>query len=121
MELPTSNRKKLMTFLIDGTCRKNYPFSIFWKVISRKPLDLHHGKCSQNFFRHYLQLPSVPNFIEIGGVTRKPLVDLTRNDPFVRWSINNPETTITINEHYKHVLVICNLNVLYNNVWHGRN
>ena len=23
----------------------------------------------------------MPNFIEIGGVTRKPLVDLTRNDP----------------------------------------
>ena len=25
----------------------------------------------------------MPNFIEIGGVTRKPLVDLTRNDPCV--------------------------------------
>ena len=25
----------------------------------------------------------MPNFIEIGGVTRKPLVDLTRNDPGV--------------------------------------
>ena len=24
----------------------------------------------------------MPNFIEIGGVTRKPLVDLTRNDPY---------------------------------------
>ena len=27
----------------------------------------------------------MPNFIEIGGVTRKPLVDLTRNDPNVSW------------------------------------
>ena len=26
----------------------------------------------------------MPNFIEIGGVTRKPLVDLTRNDPHVK-------------------------------------
>ena len=26
----------------------------------------------------------MPNFIEIGGVTRKPLVDLTRNDPNCR-------------------------------------
>ena len=34
------------------------PFSIFWKVISRKLPDLHRS----------------------GGVTRKPLVDLTRND-----------------------------------------
>ena len=23
----------------------------------------------------------MPNFVKIGGVTRKPLVDLTRNDP----------------------------------------
>ena len=27
----------------------------------------------------------MPNFIEIGGVTRKPLVDLTRNDPIHNW------------------------------------
>ena len=26
----------------------------------------------------------MPNFIEIGGVTRKPLVDLTRNDPLAK-------------------------------------
>ena len=25
----------------------------------------------------------MPNFIEIGGVTRKPLVDLTWNDPYI--------------------------------------
>ena len=25
----------------------------------------------------------MPNFIEIGGVTRKPLFDLTRNDPIL--------------------------------------
>ena len=28
----------------------------------------------------------MPNFVKIGGVTRKPLVDLTRNDPHVRCS-----------------------------------
>ena len=64
-----------------GLVAKNDPFSIFWKVISRKPLDLHRKKFAQNFF--YALSASVPKFIEIGGVTRKPLVDLTRNDPYV--------------------------------------
>ena len=36
----------------------------------------------------------MPNFIEIGGVTRKPLVDLTRNDP----SVNNKNTTIQLSK-----------------------
>ena len=26
----------------------------------------------------------MPNFVKIGGVTRKPLVDLTRNDPVAK-------------------------------------
>ena len=38
MELPTY-KKKLLTF--DGLVAKIDLFSIFWKVISRKPLDLH--------------------------------------------------------------------------------
>ena len=35
----------------------------------------------------------MPNFIEIGGVTRKPLVDLTRNDPWGkgRWEGGSKE------------------------------
>ena len=35
----------------------------------------------------------MPNFIEIGGVTRKPLVDLTWNDPFGK-SLFQPEYRI---------------------------
>ena len=62
-----------------GLVAKNDPFSIFWKVISRKPLDLHRGKFAQICF--YALSARVPTFIEIGGVTRKPLVDLTWNDP----------------------------------------
>ena len=30
----------------------------------------------------------MPNFVKIGGVTRKPLVDLTRNDPKVKLACN---------------------------------
>ena len=30
----------------------------------------------------------MPNFIEIGGVTRKPLVDLTRNDPSTQCEVH---------------------------------
>ena len=33
-----------------GLVAKNDAFSIFWMVISRKPLDLHRGKFAQNFF-----------------------------------------------------------------------
>ena len=36
----------------------------------------------------------MPNFIEIGGVTRKPLVDLTRNDPYVEKSPSVKADTI---------------------------
>ena len=50
MELPTSNRKKVIDISLTGLVVKNDPFSIFSKVISRKPLDLHRGKFSQNFF-----------------------------------------------------------------------
>ena len=50
MELPTSNRKNVIDILLRGLVAKNDPFSIFWKVISRKPLDLHRGKFAQNFF-----------------------------------------------------------------------
>ena len=56
MELPTSNRKQVSDISLTGLVAKNDPFSIFWKVISRKPLDLHRGKFSQSFFRHYLQV-----------------------------------------------------------------
>ena len=50
MELPTSNRKKVIDIGLTGLVAENDPFSIFWKVISRKPLDLHCGKFSQTFF-----------------------------------------------------------------------
>ena len=50
MELPTSNRKKVIDILLTGLVAKNDPFSIFWKVISLKPLDLQRGKFSQNLF-----------------------------------------------------------------------
>ena len=58
MELPTSNRKKVIDIWLTGLVAKNDPVSVFWKVISRKPLDLHRGKFSQNFFRHNLQISS---------------------------------------------------------------
>ena len=68
MELPSYNRKKVIDIWLTGLVAKNDPFSIFWKVISRKPLYLHRRKFSQNSF---LALSvSVPNFIEIRGVTR---------------------------------------------------
>ena len=39
----------------------------------------------------------MPNFIEIGGVTRKPLVDLTRNDPLLTLTLTLTLTvTITL-------------------------
>ena len=82
MELPTSNRKKVIGIWLTGLVTKIDPFSIFWKVISRKPLDLHRWKFAQIFFQALSA--SVPNFIEIGGGSRKlskKLVDLTRNDP----------------------------------------
>ena len=44
MEFPTSNRKTVIDICLTGfvaKIEKNDPFSIFWKVISRKPLDLH--------------------------------------------------------------------------------
>ena len=84
MELPTSNRKKVIDIWLTGLVAKIDPFSIFWKVISRKPLDLHRWKFAQIFFQTLSA--SVPNFIEIGGGSRKfskKLVDLTRNDPLV--------------------------------------
>ena len=84
MELPTYNRKKVIDIWLTGLVAKIDPFSIFWKVISRKPLDLHRWKCAQIFFQALSA--SVPNFIEIGGGSRrfsKKLVDLTRNDPCV--------------------------------------
>ena len=31
----------------------------------------------------------MPNFVKIGGVTRKPMVDLTRNDPTAPGGLNN--------------------------------
>ena len=68
-----------------GLVAKKDPFSIFWKVISRKPLDLHRGKFAQICFQALSA--RVPNFIEIGGVTRKPLVDLTWNDSAVKVSL----------------------------------
>ena len=49
MELPSSNRKKVIDIGLTGLVAINDPFSIFWKVISRKPLDLHHGTFSKNF------------------------------------------------------------------------
>ena len=84
MELPTSNRKKVIDIWLTGFVAKIDPFSIFLKVISRKPLDLHRWKFAQICFQALSA--SVPNFIEIGGGSRKfskKLVDLTRNDPGV--------------------------------------
>ena len=84
MELPTSNRKKVIDIWLTGLVAKIDPFSIFSKVISRKSLDLHRWKSAQIFFQALSS--SVPNFIEIGGGSRKfskKLVDLTRNDPSV--------------------------------------
>ena len=84
MELPTSNRKKVIDIWLTGLVAKIDPFSILWKVISRKPLDLHRWKFAVIFFQALSA--SVPNFIEIGGGSRKfskKLVDLTRNDPKV--------------------------------------
>ena len=82
MELPTSNRKKVIDIWLTGLVAKINPFSIFSNVIARKPLDLHRWKFAQIFFQ--VLSSSVPNFIEIGEGSRKfskKLVDLTRNDP----------------------------------------
>ena len=37
------------------------------------------------------------------------------------YRVNNAESTITFNKHYKCVLILCNLYLLYNNVGHSRN
>ena len=50
-----------------------------------------------------------------------PSVLKPENSHFVRWSIDNPESTITFNEHTNKFLIayiISNLYLLYNNVWH---
>ena len=39
----------------------------------------------------------MPNFIEIGGVTRKPLVDLTWNDPVLAVRIEGREEGVRVN------------------------
>ena len=77
-------------FLLTGLVAKIDPFSVFWKVISRKPLDLLY--IVENVHRFFQALSaSVPNFIEIGVLANlvKTIVDLTRNDP-----ANDEEVTI---------------------------
>ena len=67
----------IMNFFEDGRLfysRSNLPKKYSFLVFE-KPLDLHRGKFAPIFFQALSA--SVPNFIEIGGVTRKPLVDLT--------------------------------------------
>ena len=49
IELPTSNRKKVIDSWLTGLVAKNDPFSIVWKVISRKPLDIHRWKFAKIF------------------------------------------------------------------------
>ena len=98
MELPTSNRKKVIDIWLTGLVAKIDPFSIFWKVKSRKPLDLHRWKFAQIFFQALSA--SVPNFIEIGGGSRKfskKLVDLTRNDRSTKGSVALYGSTAGIN------------------------
>ena len=44
--------QKLLTFDWLVLSHKNDPFSIFWKVMSQKPLDLHRCKFALILFRH---------------------------------------------------------------------
>ena len=82
MKLPTCNRKQVIDIWLTGLVTQIDHFSIFWKVISRKPLDLHRWKFAQ-IFKHYLQVCQISSKLEGGGLANleKKLVDLTRNDP----------------------------------------
>ena len=48
----------------------------------------------------------MPNFIEIGGVTRKPLVDLTRNDPIGEIWYINPLLAVKQKTHFFHLFAL---------------
>ena len=79
MEVPTSNRKKVIDILLTGLVAKNDLFPFF----GRSYLGNRSTYIAENFHRICLGIIckcAKPNFIEIGGVTRKPLVDLARND-----------------------------------------
>ena len=80
MELPTSNRKKLLTFDRQVLSQKTTLFPFF----RRSYLGNRSTYIAENFhrilFRHYLQVCQISSKSE-GWLANHQLVDLTRNDP----------------------------------------